>query len=146
MSGGGAATEQASIEAGQRVQAKQGQGVADRVRIKPRIALEHCRDLTEQVVGFRQGAGNGILRGFGVHRSDDGTHAPLSCGAPMGASLDSRFVPSQKALLIADYTDIAYCVVVDGFGFRYLSYHATIRCSKSMLSAALFGGRWPPLT
>ena len=37
-------------------------------------------------------------------------------------------------------------VVVDGFGFRYLSYHATIRCSKSMLSATLFGGRWPPLT
>ncbi len=30
--------------------------------------------------------------------------------------------------------------------FRYLSYQARIRCSKSTLSATLFGGRWPPLT
>ena len=30
--------------------------------------------------------------------------------------------------------------------FRCLSYHATMRCSKSMLSATLFGGRWAPLT
>lgn len=81
MSGGGSATEQASIEAGQRVQAKQGQSVADRVRVEPRIALERSRDLSEQLVGVRQGVLNGILRGSGVHWSDDSAHVPLSCGA-----------------------------------------------------------------
>ena len=47
---------------------------------------------------------------------------------------------AQKALLI----EMLKYVVVAAFGFRYLSYHATIRFSKSMLSATLFGGRWPP--
>jgi hypothetical protein len=44
----------------------------------------------------------------------------------------------------ATTTEVGYWVLVSfflGSFFKYLSYHARIRCSKSTLSAVLFGGR-----
>ena len=45
--------------------------------------------------------------------------------------------------------DAPYCVLVfflPASAFRYFSYHARMRFSKSTLSATLLGGRWAPLT
>ena len=77
MSGGGLATKQASIEPRQRVQAKQGQGVADRVRIQSRIAVEHSRDVPKQIAGLRQGVAHGMRKGHGVCWSVDHAHASI---------------------------------------------------------------------
>lgn len=49
MNGSGSATGEASVETGERIEAKQRQRVSDRVGIQPRLALEHERDLPEQV-------------------------------------------------------------------------------------------------
>ena len=54
VSGGSSATDQASIETGQRILTKKREGVANSVGVQAGRALQYVRHLPEQLVGSRQ--------------------------------------------------------------------------------------------